>query len=394
MREIMLKLRSFHASRITHHASWAARLAIVVIVVLASHASTAADTEEEQKTALAVEALTRLQNVDLDQNPKLKQAVLRTLEKTRGSANFLKLVQAFKLTDQSAGLVEVAARNSTNETGVEAARLILASKDSGLLKESLHETNAERAVRISEVLANIPDKQSAELLLPLVTNPGSDPRLRRNAVRGLVKTQEGASALVDLAQTDKLPDDVKFTASTELSRVRWPDIKAKAAKALPSPIGQNNEQLPSIAELAKRKGDPVNGAKVFNSPTAACATCHRVKGQGVDFAPDLSEIGEKLGKDALYEAILDPSAGISFGYEAFQLELKSGDEPFGLIVSDTADEIALKAIGGIVTRYKKSDVIKREQMKLSIMPAGIQQNMTTQELVDLVEYLTSLKKPK
>src|SRR6185503_14571653 len=113
---------------------------------------------------------------------------------------------------------------------------------------------------------------------------------------------------------------------------------------------------------------------------------HRVKGQGVDFGPDLSEIGDKLGKDALYEAILDPSAGISFGYEAFQVQLKSGDEPFGLIASDTADEIAIKAIGGIVTRYKKSDILKRDQMKLSIMPAGLQQNMTTQDLVDLVEY--------
>jgi len=99
-----------------------------------------------------------------------------------------------------------------------------------------------------------------------------------------------------------------------------------------------------------------------------------------------------LGKDALYEAILDPSAGISFGYEAWQLTLKSGDEAYGLIVSDTADEVAVKAVGGIVTRYPKSDIVKREQMKLSIMPAGLQQAMTPQELVDLVEYLSSLTK--
>jgi putative heme-binding domain-containing protein len=117
-----------------------------------------------------------------------------------------------------------------------------------------------------------------------------------------------------------------------------------------------------------------------------------VKGQGVDFGPDLSEIGTKLGKDAIFEAILDPSAGISFGYEAFQLQLKSGDEAFGLLASETADEIAIKAVGGIVTRYKKSEVAKREQMKLSIMPAGLQQNMSAQELVDLIEYLASLKK--
>ena len=61
-------------------------------------------------------------------------------------------------------------------------------------------------------------------------------------------------------------------------------------------------------------------------------------------------------------------------------------------MSDTADEIAVKSQGGIVTRYKKSEVTKREQQKLSIMPAGLQQTMSPEELVDLVEYLASLKK--
>ncbi len=72
--------------------------------------------------------------------------------------------------------------------------------------------------------------------------------------------------------------------------------------------------------------------------------------------------------------------------------MKNGDEAYGLIASETADELAIKAVGGIVTRYKKSDIAKRAQQKLSIMPAGLQQTMSVQELVDLVEYLSSLKK--
>ena len=63
-----------------------------------------------------------------------------------------------------------------------------------------------------------------------------------------------------------------------------------------------------------------------------------------------------------------------------------------MIVSETADELAMKTTGGIITRYKKGEITKREQMKVSIMPAGLQQAMTTQELVDLVEFLASLKK--
>src|SRR5438046_903877 len=78
---------------------------------------------DDQKTTLAVEALTRLQNVNLEQNAKLKETVLKVLERTRGSANFVKLVQQFKLPNQDAGLLDVALRNSSNETGVEAIRL-------------------------------------------------------------------------------------------------------------------------------------------------------------------------------------------------------------------------------------------------------------------------------
>ena len=140
------------------------------------------------------------------------------------------------------------------------------------------------------------------------------------------------------------------------------------------------------------KGDPAKGAALFRKETIGCFKCHQVNGEGTDFGPALSEIGTKLGKDALYESILDPSAGISFGYEAWQLNLKNGEEAYGLISSETADEISLKTLGGIVTRYKKSDVLSRAKQKLSIMPAGLQQAMSTQDLIDLVEYLSTLRK--
>ncbi len=67
-------------------------------------------------------------------------------------------------------------------------------------------------------------------------------------------------------------------------------------------------------------------------------------------------------------------------------------KPSGLIVSESADELTMKAQTGIVSRYRKAEIAKRQQMKTSIMPTGLQQAMSTQDLVDLVEYLSSLKK--
>jgi putative heme-binding domain-containing protein len=348
---------------------------------------------EAERTAIAVEALLRLQGVDLNQNPKLKDAVLRLLEKTRGTPNFVKLVQQFKLTNQNVGLLAVAIQNPAADAGVEAMRLILASKDLGLLRDALESTNVNPAVKAAEALGTTAEKETVKLLLPIVSDARRDSALRKQAVRGLVQTSEGAAAILQLAREDRLPESLKFMASAELNRARWPEIKSEAARFLPLPQGQNAQPLPPLPDLLKMNGNPVKGAKIFSSPTAGCANCHRVKGEGIDVGPDLSEIGSKLAKEALYESILDPSAGISFGYEAWQLELKSGDEAYGLLVSETAEEIGIKAAGGIVTRYKKNDIARRQQMKLSIMPAGLQQTMTAQELVDLVEYLITLKKP-
>jgi putative heme-binding domain-containing protein len=161
---------------------------------------------------------------------------------------------------------------------------------------------------------------------------------------------------------------------------------------LPLPQSHGSKALPSVAELLKMKGDAANGEKIFFRAESACSTCHQIKGKGTDIGPALSEIGDKLGKEALLESILDPSAGISFGFEANQLELKSGDEAYGLLVSETDDEIALKDLKGIVTHHKRSDIAKQQKMKNSIMPTGLQQTMSAQEFVDLVEFLSAQRK--
>jgi len=341
------------------------------------------------RTAIAIEALSRLKGIDLEANPAVKNAVMKVLDQVRGTPQFVELVRDFKIKDQSPALLEFAVQHPNDSGGVEAMRLILANQDIALLTNSLAGTNA---IKVVEALGNTDEKQIVPLLAPLVTDTNREVGVRKQVVRSIARIQDGASALLKLAKEEKLPEDLMFTASTELNNVRWAEIKIEASKLLPLPQAQNAQPLPPIGDLLKMKGDSARGAEVFTRETAGCIKCHQVNGRGTDVGPNLSEIGSKLGKDALYEATLDPSAGISFGYEAWQIELKNGDEAFGLIVSESADELAIKAQTGIVSRYRKTDVVKRQQMKTSIMPSGLQQAMSTQDLVDLVEYLASLKK--
>ncbi len=343
----------------------------------------------DDHTAISLEALSRLKEIDLDANPGVKAVVLKLLDQVRGTQQFVDMVRDFKLKDQEAGLIQVVVKQPGGAAGVDAMRGVLSSGKLDLLRQALAETNA---APVAEALGNTGEKEIVPLLEPLVTDRSRPVALRKDALKALAKVQEGAAGVLELVRNDKLPPDLKLTASMELNAVRWENIKAEAAKLLPLPQGHDSKPLPPIVELIKMEGDPKRGAAVFRSETVGCAKCHQVNGEGVDFGPNLSEIGAKLAKEAIYEAILDPSAGISFGYEAWQLELKDGDEAYGLIVSETTDEVALKAVGGIVTRYKKSNILKRTQQKLSIMPAGLEKTMSRQDLVDLVEFLASLKK--
>jgi putative heme-binding domain-containing protein len=361
------------------------------LILIVAYAGEPGAMAEPDKTAIALEALSRLKGIDLEANPSVKAAVERVLQQVRGRPEFVEIVRDFRMTNQETGLLEVAVRNPHDSSGVEAARLLLEHRSLVLLQSGLRTSNAANLVI---VLGHAQMKETLPLIEPILTDSRRDFELRKEVLRAMAKIQEGALRLLKLAAAGDLSEDLKPTATAELNAVRWPELKAEAARLLPLPKALNAEPLPPLSELLGRQGDPMKGAEVFRRETVGCARCHQVDGQGVDFGPNLSEIGSKLGRDALYQAILEPSAGIAFGYEAWQLELKEGEDVYGLVTSETAEEIAIKAVGGLVSRYKKADVIRKTQQKVSAMPSGLEQAMTVQDLVDLVAYLGTLKKQR
>jgi putative heme-binding domain-containing protein len=340
---------------------------------------------------VALEALKRLKGIDLEKNPAVRAALLRVLESTRGTAQFVEIVREFNLAGQEEALLDFATRHPDEQAAVDAVRFLFREGRESILASALR--SEPKVARVTaDLIGKVGEVKGVRLLTPLLADSSADLAVREDAVRALARIRNGAELLLELADQDRMPGELRLTASGSLHRAPWPDVRDQAEALLPFPRSIDAEPLPSISELVERKGDPARGARVFLRPEVVCATCHRIGEHGQDFGPNLSEIGTKLGKDALYTAILDPSAGISFGYEAWELNLNDGNEAFGLIVSETDDELTLKTQGGVVTRYRKSEIEKSVRQKLSIMPAGLQQTMTPQDLVDLVEYLASLKK--
>ncbi|HEY1174303.1 MAG TPA: hypothetical protein VGH19_23250 [Verrucomicrobiae bacterium] len=361
----------------------------ICYLALSAGTLTAADANQ---SAIISEALSRLPANKINEQPELKAALTRVLDSSKGTAEFVDLVQRFKVTDRNPDLLELAIQKPNDQLGVEALRALFANNGLTLVQAELAKTNVTRITSLVDATGNVGGQNAEKLLLPLIIDLKRDLTIRRQAVKGAAKVQSGAQAILKLAKEDKLPADLRFIATTELNASRFPNVQKEAADVLPLPLSGNAQPLPAVSQLLTMKGDVKRGEGVFFRVQSTCATCHVVNGQGRDFGPALSEIGTKLGKDALYESILEPSAGISFGYESWEIKLKNGDEIYGLIVSETSDSISVKDATTIVRKVAKADLKSRSTMKLSIMPAGLQMTMSTQELVDLVEYLSSLKK--
>ena len=76
--------------------------------------------------------------------------------------------------------------------------------------------------------------------------------------------------------------------------------------------------------------------EVFNT-VGTCSKCHKVSGAGKEVGPDLSEIGDKLSREDIYVAILNPNAAVSHNYETYSLLDVDGRVPSEFrIVTDSS----------------------------------------------------------
>jgi len=364
----------------------------LAVLLLLALTLPAADTLPPERVNTLIGVFNRLEPSVVAGNEKLKKVLDQLLDATAGEPRFVGLIKKFGVRGRDADLLKVVANYPSDSAGVEALGMVLEGEGIKTVAALLVGKDAKQATAVARVLGNSNNRKVLPLLMPLVTNEKVHVNVRKEAVKGLANYEAGARRLIALAREGKLPKNSRFTASLALSTARWPAIKVEAAKVLPPPFGANAKPLPPVAELAKRTGNIANGEKVFFRETTLCSRCHKVGNKGTDVGPALTEIGDKLPKSELYEAIIDPSSGISFGYEAWQVTMKDGNVAFGIIQSETGEEITVKGPAGAVTKHAKAKIKSRKQQPISLMPPGLHLLMKESDLVDLVEFLASLKK--
>jgi putative membrane-bound dehydrogenase-like protein len=228
------------------------------------------------------------------------------------------------------------------------------------------------------------------ILKGVIADTAAASETRAAAVRGLCRSRHGAQDLIALARQGGLGGPLSQVAVLAISGCPWPDVREAAAAVLPMPKAKGGGDLPPVSDLLRRKGNWAAGKAVFNG-AASCAKCHVVDGAGKAVGPDLSGIGAKLSRQALYEAVLAPSAGISHGYETFLAVLEDGRTLPGLVVSKTPEEVVIRGADGIDSTFPAAEIEELRQQPLSLMPADIAATLSAQELVDLVAWLETLR---
>ena len=111
----------------------------------------------------------------------------------------------------------------------------------------------------------------------------------------------------------------------------------------------------------------------------------------MDVGPNLTQIKNKFQREALLDAIVNPNAGIVFGYEAWLINTQGGDSYFGFLVADGAQTIVIKDLSGKKHTIPTATIASRKKQSNSLMPEPSSLGLTDQNLADIAEYLLALR---
>jgi putative heme-binding domain-containing protein len=155
-------------------------------------------------------------------------------------------------------------------------------------------------------------------------------------------------------------------------------------------LGKQKEKLETLLASLK-DGDVRRGQIVFNSSKAACAACHPFGYLGGNTGPDLTKIGGIRQERDLLESIVFPSASFVRSFEPVAVVTKSGKTLNGLIKNESAGEIILATGPKEEARIARDDIEEMRPSTVSVMPSGLDQQLSPQDLADLIAFLKAAK---
>jgi putative heme-binding domain-containing protein len=250
------------------------------------------------------------------------------------------------------------------------------------------------ASRASRTLAAASlDAAQLQRLLPHL--PQAGPMQLANLMTPFARTQDAATAEAFLEVVDGARGLAGVTPSVFSDTIkRFPASALPRANRLLARLQADREakiaRLDALLPLV-RQGDPLRGKTLFFSDRAKCSSCHRVGEQGGRIGPDLTTIGANRATLDLLESTVFPSASLVRDYEPCQVLTLDGRLLAGIIIEQTATSLTLQQQTGEPLKFPRGEIEAIETSTVSLMPSGLEEALSEQELADVIAYLSRLR---
>jgi len=246
--------------------------------------------------------------------------------------------------------------------------------------------------RVIAALGRSHDPKVAEVVLTAF--PKLDPELKPRAVELLTQRDAWGKSLVAAIGRKEIPADaLNINEIRKLLGSKDAELAGGARRIWGSVReGRNPDREAVVARmrtfLRGHRGDPQAGRVAFRK---LCAQCHKLYGEGQEVGPDLTGVG-RSSFEALLSNVFDPNLVIGAAYQATTVATRDGRVLTGLLAEDGPRRVVLKTQGGKPEVIPRDDVEELKISPLSLMPEGIETQLTEPEWSDLFAFL-GLDKP-
>ena len=237
------------------------------------------------------------------------------------------------------------------------------------------------------VLGTYRDVAVADLLL--TRWPGFSPRLRGQAAEVLFSRSEWVGKLLDQAAAGTV-------ATSDVDPSRWQLLTSHAdesirqrAMALVGKLqtSKRGEVVTAYRDSLTKAGDVARGKEQFKK---VCAACHQLEGVGYPTGPNLAAMKNR-GPEAILLNVLDPNREVNPQYLNYSVVTSDGRTLSGMIAAETATSVTLKRADNASDTVLRIDIEQLKSTGLSLMPEGMEKQIDSQAMADLLAYLKSVE---
>jgi putative heme-binding domain-containing protein len=226
--------------------------------------------------------------------------------------------------------------------------------------------------------------------------PSLSASARRQVVHVMTSRPGLAEALVTAIQRGRVPRaEVDASAQRQLRNLHDPELREKLFAIWPQSNASANSRRDLFVRYEKlltseriAHADPARGRTVFQQ---ACGVCHKLYGEGAEIGPELTG-SDRHNLDYLLENILSPSGIVPENYRASTVTLKDDRVLSGIVVTKAGDSLSVQTATEKVA-VPLSEVESIRESELSMMPEGLLDSLSEQQVADLISYLMSNNPP-